>query len=169
MGSKDIRAKLGATEGELREAEAQAAKAKPDKLEAIGALVAGLQAKVKALQSQLRETEGKEAEAEAERERKRAERERAAAVKDFQKRRQAHVDAWKRWASRMEGLEVELLTLWGEYGDMLAERKDLAAEAKTLGLQLGDVTQGVGSELFDRMTRGSTPLVNWSSRRRFGV
>ncbi len=130
---------LETLEKQLADAEARAEKARPEALGQIGALVSGLQAKIKSVRRRAQETAAAEQEKAAQAATRQAERERQAPIEALRQEAEAERARFLGIMERYAQMAKDYDALRAEYHAAAERRAQIYAKALNLGLGILDV------------------------------
>jgi len=163
MSSTQITRDLETVQSELAQAEQQAATATGEDLGAIGGMVAGLRAKIEALQGQRTAAQRKEQERAAQELAQHKAEERRAAIVVLEERRTSIVATFAEWESDMLGEEDRVVALWGRYDALQASIRKHTKDAQALGADVPIILEP--SQRMRRLQTGLSPAIKWPARR----
>lgn len=165
--SSDLRAQVTTTKSALAEAEARAVTASPAELADVGAMIAGLRAKLTGLEGQLADAlaaEAHDAQLQAARTAAEARDMAICAVGEKQAELSGRLDAFM---AGMVALEDQAIALWGEFYAVQDGIRELAAEAAALGVQAPVLVEP--GERARKIAAGRSVYIRWQPAQRHGL
>ncbi len=167
MHSNDLRAQVATTKSALAEAEARAVTASPAELAEVGAMIAGLRAKLTGLEGALADALAAEAHAAQLQAARTAAEARDVAIAAVGEKQAALTARLEGFMAGIVALEDQAVALWAEYDAVQEGVKELAAEAAALGVQAPVLVEP--GERARKIAAGRSVYVRWQPAQRHGL